>query len=138
MSTTHHAAAIIGCKIDKSKVMFEKSVRSCEHTALTHPAKFCPECGKKLWGVDTTSIIEYNRSDNELCGFRVFDNEYDDYILVVGRSVEIDTDCYNTSAKLDIVNDDISFDRKVLESSLKPVGLWDEKEFGIWVCMWIS
>jgi DNA-directed RNA polymerase subunit RPC12/RpoP len=144
MSTTYHAAAIVGCKIDGSKIFFNKEVRACKHLIPSQTpglppenAKFCSECGKKVWSKVSTSIPQYDEEEETLCGFRVFYDENDDCVFVAGEYTEIPNELEALPEMLDAgaAGDTV---RRNLKATLKPLGLWDEKQFGIWLVTWYS
>lgn len=136
MRVTHHAAVIVGCRVDKSEIFFEEEVRSCEHRILEGNAKFCPYCGKELWIQIDKSIPQYNENEKTLCGFRVFHNKYDDFVFVAGEFTEIDNYSDTPLEMLDAAAC-VVVQRK-LKFALRPLHLWNEKQFGIWVVMWRS
>lgn len=45
MGVTYNAAAVIGCKVPKSKIWVNKKTRSYQHVIHGH-VNFCSECGK--------------------------------------------------------------------------------------------
>jgi len=135
MSMTHHAAAIVGCKVDETKIFFKDSVRSCEHQLpLDHNAIFCPACGRKLWKQKDVTIPQYDYHDGSISGFRVIRDYYEDVAYIAGELTEIDN-CERIP-QLGINTDDCNAIRSRLKLTLEPLGLWNEKEFGIWVAAW--
>lgn len=141
MSVTYHAAAIVGCKIDKSEIFFLRKVRLCEHPLpdenlqLLYPkesTKFCQDCGKKLWKKEEKPIPQYDPDEEILCGLRVFSNKYDDFVIVAIRFVTTD-DNYPKMLASRAVDDTM---RSSLKIALQPHRLWDDRAFGIWVIMW--
>ena len=142
MSTTHHAAAIVGCKIDKSEIFLKEKVRSCEHplpegVRFRNYAKFCPDCGKKLWREEQKTIPQYDCYEETLCGFRVFYNEYDDFVIVASEFTETDNHSLIPLNMINISATNIIMQRG-LKNALKPHGLWNAETFGIWVVLWYS
>lgn len=141
MSTEYNAAAIVGCKIDKSKVFFTEEVRSCKHPIPMENAKFCPECGKNVFLKHNRAIPQYDWDEEStsgfstICGFTVFNYECNDFLIVAGKFTK--TDFYSEEPEmLDIstINDVLL----KLKLALEPCGLWDEKQFGIHVFQWCS
>ncbi|KKN99069.1 hypothetical protein LCGC14_0143160 [marine sediment metagenome] len=140
MSTTYHAAAVVGCRIPKSKIFLTEKVRECEHNIPESRIKddeFCAKCGKPLWVTLHKTIPEYNRDMNTLCTFRVFDIEWEDFITVAGPGAvsEVANDCEKPSQLIHLPASDV---RKRMERGLEKIGLWDDNEFGIWAILWGS
>lgn len=141
MSPTYHAAAVVGCRIPKSKIFLKERFRGCEH-GLPQPCdsgkeEFCAQCGKLLWVTLHKAIPEYNTDMGTLCTFRVFDIEWEDFITVAapGEVSETDFDSYTLANRLDIPTSSVA---KRMERSLGQFGLWDETTFGIWAVLWVS
>lgn len=135
MSTTYNAAAIVGCKIDKSKVFFIEQVRSCKHPISIENAKFCPECGEEVFVEQDGAIPQYDQDEKTICGFRAFYNEYNDFIIVASEFAEIDF--YSEEPKM-IDVDTVNGAQLRLKLALEPYNLWDKKQFGIHVFQWCS
>lgn len=142
MSTTHYAAAVVGCRIDKSEIFFKEEVRSCKCQTQEGPWSdaggrklYCPYCGKKMWQEVDKSIPQYVQDEKTLCGFTMFHNECDDFVVVAIEFTETNNysndspEMLSASAANDIM-------RRKLKSVLGKWGLWDEKQFGIHVVMW--
>lgn len=137
MSTTYHAAAVVGCKINKSKIFFTEKVRGCGHYSALAEDKFCPHCGQKAWREERRSILEYDKDEGTICGFRVFNNEHENYVFVAGRCTETDQFAYQPAKMLGTSTIHTEVQMK-LKSALAPLGLWDYEQFGIWVIVWTS
>lgn len=141
MSTTYHAAAVIGCRIPKSKLFLEEEIRGCEHELPkkydSDETQFCAQCGKLLWVTLHKTIPEYNPGMKTLCTFRVFDIEWEDFITVAapGEVSETDFNSYSLANRLGIPAPSVA---ERMERSLGELGLWDETTFGIWAVLWTS
>lgn len=137
MSTTYHAATIVGCKIDRSKIFFNQKVRQCEHLVpeIIRDIKFCPKCGKEMWIKKEVSIPEYDEDKEALCGFRTFFSDEDDCVFVAGEYIETDNNIYTP---IEMLSTDTYEIRKRLKTALEPFDLWDERQFGIWLVTWYS
>ena len=131
MSITYTAVVVVGCKIPKDRVTFDKDVRGCNCIIpveiVIEDMSFCPNCGKKIWITKTICSVEYNQEFgyNTLFGLRVFQQEYKDHVFVSGL------DTYKDSDRLD-ANVSLSLVKARVQEILEPHDLWDEKEFGIW------
>lgn len=134
MSTTYRATAIVGCRVDKSKVFLKKKVRGCKHeTPFGENAQFCPECGVKLW---TTLVIPrdiYDISAETILGFHVFFDENEDHLFIAADFTE--DDYYNDSEpkRISLQDASDSIEMSHFKSQMQRHGLWDENEVGIWV-----
>lgn len=144
MSDTYNAAAIIGCRIPKSKVFVGKPVRGCDHD-LPQPyaiseEKFCNKCGKPLWVTLHEAIPEYDYDQETLCGLRVFgyEDDYDDFIYVSGPGAVSEYNSSYPEPIEKISKGSIEPAAEEIESVLFQHGLWDETQFGIWLIVWCS
>ncbi len=81
-----------------------------------------------------TTIPEYDQGKGTVCGFRVIDNNWDDFVYVVGEASETNTDGALTTR----LTTDLLHLRDSLELELSDNDLWDEDEFGIWPVLWTS
>lgn len=135
MSTTYHAAAILGCRIDESKIFFKKEIRTCDHPLSDNNPKFCSECGKSVFLMVDTAIDEYDYSDQTLSGLRVFGNYVSDQVIIAVDSSIVDSEEW-ISTRID--PDHTIGSHSYLKEVLEPLGLWDEKQFGIWCMMWAN
>lgn len=133
MSTNYHAATIVGCRIEREKLFFTKKVRSCN--CATEETKYCQECGAKWLTRVDTAHPQYDHGKGELCGLRVFDNDYSDHVFIAAAFACVDDE---TFAPEGICVDGIlsgDFATKLI-NILEPLGMW--KNFGIWTIMWCS
>ncbi len=144
MRTTYHAAAVVGCRVDRSKVFILEDVRLCSHPLpsmetqrLRMDVNFCPICGKKLWSKEYKSIPQYDFVDETICGLRVVSNEYNDEVYIAAEVAEIDTHLDYDGKSISPHGIDTTV-RERIKAILEPIGLWNEEEFGIWVVMWCS
>ena len=138
MSTTYHAAAVIGCRIERSQLFCTEQKRGCGHDLpqpwATSEAKFCDQCGNQLWIGLQTAIPEYDQGKGTVCGFRLIDNHWDDYVYVVGEISTTNTDGALTTK----LTPDLIHIQDCFELELSGTDLWDEDEFGIWPFLWYS
>lgn len=142
MSTTHHAAVIVGCRIPYSELFVKSRVRICSHRIPGESLdvnlsfdKFCTECGNKLWKTVKEPIAQYDQTGETLCGFRVFAWSVDrDYAYVSDLFSEVDNK--SDVEPEPITLDNMSFVKDRIKSLLEAIGLWNENEFGIWPVLW--
>jgi hypothetical protein len=142
MSTTYYAVAIVGCKVEKSRVQLEKRSRNyCEHNPSNDEClEYCPRCGKHLWHIKKVWIPQFDEDEETICGFRVFYNEYEDYVIIAGDFVATDCDGYAMNGSMLTVDTNVTGiiapfaeSRQKLRAAIEPIGLWDDgKQFGIW------
>ena len=131
MSTTHHAAAIVGCRIPLSKLFVTNTIRSCGHPTPIGNAQFCPDCGKKLWQEVKQPISQYDHDASSLCGYRVFAFTVDsDYVYISDLFSEVKNEHYEKPRPITI--DQIPPIKIRIRAILGDIGLWNEDEFGIW------
>lgn len=111
----------------KLKIQVKEERLCCCPMVTVHAPHYCPDCGC-IWvrEIKSCAIDE----DNLPKGFdlRRFDNEYYlvwlDSLCEVGEGAEL----------LDLSDQEPA--RKALMEYLEPLGLWDEKEFGLWSAIW--
>jgi hypothetical protein len=138
MSTTYHAAAVVGCLVPRSKIFLKKEMRTCDHPIPEGNPKFCSECGKRVYLMVNTTIEEYDRDSRTLNGLCVFDNDYSDQILVAAEHAVVDTE-EQISSMINIYSSkDMQLLKRGVRLVLKPLGLWDEKQFGVFCIVWTS
>lgn len=132
MGTTYKAVTVVGCKIPKSRLFEIKVIRGCEHQipeSLKIDAQFCPQCGKKLW-IETTCVDpQYDEAQGTLCGFRVFSNHWDDFVIVAGRGAYVEADLHSGPNVLNVYTPNVSKD---MERRMSEYGFWCDEMFGIW------
>ena len=132
------ACAVIGLKIDNNKLYTTKRVRGCGHDlGENKKAKFCPECGEPTWDEDRVPIVGYDPDDFDTDGGQVFagyklvmpNGESDDAFLA-GLVLTDDEKGYGFADEVDF-----SHIKAHMKKTLLPLGLWDEKEFGLWAIL---
>lgn len=136
MSTTHHAAAIVGCLIPRSKLFSKKKVRTCGHPLPEGNPQYCQDCGKRIYLMVDIAIEGYDVDSATINGLKVFDSGYSNYVCVATAFAEVDTEDWISSI-LDTVHV-LAGSRAHFKQVLEPLGLWTEKHFGIWCVMWTS
>ncbi len=126
MGVSYNATAVLGIKIDRYRLHEKRTVKAYDHN-YPESMKFDPQTGNKLW-VQQESLISainhYDESDDYMLGpFKViFISESEDCYVVLS-SVSTDRRPKKTEA---------NFNREELQQVLEPLGLWDEKQFGLW------
>jgi len=131
MGASWRGSAVLGCEVT-GKTEREVATRVCAHD-ITAGAKFCAECGKPATELEKVPIDGWDTI--EQAGLSNYTTTDDDRQFVgVGVSVWDDGDAQRLS--LDTV--ELSAVRDKVRSVLTPIGLWDEKSFGLWAVLYCS
>ena len=142
-----YGRAVIGIKIDPDKLMTKGPVLGClAEEGEVNPKcpikglktdaklpKFCAECGEKPFVTDEKPIEGYDRDNSTLCGFTLRTPEPEGYpSLVVG----IDAGRARSGDNLSFIPMPTPYEidtvKHKLKVALEPLGLWDEKRFGLY------
>lgn len=115
------ARALLGLQVDYHKLMELPS--SCGHEKPAG-ANFCPECGKPSGSYDESSktiagysvLLDVERLEAYVCGASASDERPNG------------PQCRPTMLTTDMIADI----RIKMRNSLKPLGLWDERSFGLY------
>jgi len=134
--------AVVGCKLDSSKLFIKKKVRTCDHDFPEDVSRH-PETGMKLWTEIEAPISQYRADawprelregeDNILCRMV----EAEDGTLIAMTPDEIHVQVVLSSlfkAKMAAFPKDFDLKsaKRSLQEILEPFGLWDESKFGVW------
>ena len=141
MGVSYVAKAVIGVRIRGDRLKTVQDVRGCGHPLGS--GRFCQSCGKLSWVPQDTILSafahpkwpeEYTDEPGDGEGLGLFfgtDRRWAVYGYgVVGRN--------------DNEPDGVDVERTVTdiqtacEAVLGPLGLWDEKEFGLWAILYCS
>jgi len=138
----YHATAVVGCKILKDKVFYHVRECGCD-LAADFKGSLCLECGNDAWGPEQIrpdldshidgEINEDFSDDATIGGAEITIIECSDFMLV-GETIKVgyhDEDESRVSVKSIMTN--TSEIRKQVKAALEPAGLWDAKEFGVWL-----
>lgn len=132
------AYAVIGVKAnpDDFVIREKKKKRICKHK---FDSKFCPDCGCQKYTeiVEETSLLEENeRFEEEFRGFSVIKGIDDNDIYIgIAPGGETSSNGGPWDAFLNISDDDIRETREELKKELEPLGLWNERAFGLWAVL---
>lgn len=135
MGADYSSAAVIGVKIDQGKLATSKMVKAFPHD-FGPDINFHPKTGKKLWMEKAEYIPQYDEYKGTLAGFRVTfttDNTTM-YCGIVASGTHSNCGSEAKRTKLE----DIGEIKAKLKSALEPLGLWDEKSFGLWTVLHCS
>jgi len=158
MGVSYYASAAIGIRVDPEKLFVKRRVAACydrdgefrhacpfrktdmanEVSAAQLP-KFCPECGKEPSVVKKLPIEGMRYDDHEslwiLDSFRVLSTSVESRpCVVVGKFVRTGWD----KPIVFFAVPDIDAIRAKLLAALKPRGLWDDKQFGVYAVLYVS
>ena len=134
-----YAVGLIGVRLKPeviaSKLYTEKKVPGCKHVTR-HITEFCPTCGKVAYETVQEPIEEYdeNVDDGEpkLCGYRLLSRsseDYDDPVFIAhwcSRLLDVDEVAFKEMESVDMV-----YIKDTMRKRLKPLGLFDDKAFGL-------
>lgn len=155
MSIAYSSYALIGVKIDASKLRTTKRIRGCKHKIKDiEKKKFCDECGAKTFKEKDTLIPQFNDGEEDdldcdkfpcnqsLCGYPII-HLGSDYGEMGGdayvAALWICDDDYNDPNKnLMKIPKNIDEIRTKMRDTLGPIGFWDEKKFGLWAVQTVS
>lgn len=119
MGVNFKAYALIGVKVDGGKL----ADLGCEHDK-PDTAKYCPECGKP---------VVYGVTEDNVAGYQVVYGTHEDYAYIClhqigdGTSSNGGDDDQRVPIPLDITAAAMK-----MQNALGPLGLWDQKQFGLW------
>lgn len=145
MGVDWRAKAIIGCRIPLHKLSKTEQVRGCGCPYLQRSdVNFCPQCGAPAQKTETSPIEEWDEDNKTLFGYM-----YDDHgsnsiwaffgpYIVSTESNRAGGDGSHCVKHPDAPGDAVTCARHWCRNKLKPVGLWDEKEFGLWAMLYAS
>ena len=154
MSAVYYAYAVIGVRLLPEQFVTKdvRPVRGCEHK---FDSDFCPLCGSPKWKERKISFdaLVTDEGDDELDVFHGIPVSYDtdDRHVYLGITAKItDEGCGPDIATqsgrgpefvgLSRTTTKISVEqiREKLKSVLEPLGIWDEKSFGLWAVLYCS
>lgn len=137
--------AIIGIKVNPSKftTLEEKRGCKCEVEGI-EKMKFCPRCGAKSFVKEKVPIPQFkeDRDDDKfhnyqsLCNYAIIypDAENDGEAYVAAMYVDDSSYTEKNKNRMRIPKD-IETIKEKMKKLLKPIGLWDEKKFGLWAVL---
>ena len=139
MGADYSSYSIIGLKVDPDKLYTEAIRKTYNHN---HPEnmKFDPETGKKLWETRQEPISQFNESEEEFSGYPVVfgTDRGEAFICIYCASGTYSNGGSNSSfTKID---EDFNLikEKKEMKNLLEPLGLWNEKDFGLWTVLHCS
>jgi len=138
------AVAVIGIRHDPGVIkakLYQKSIgRACGHP-INEGQKFCPECGAPATKEFTDVIDAYDEENEVLCGYKLVhrgEGHYDDpEFIAYWTSGQVDRNTVRsiTSTLWGTSWSDV---REEMKAKLEPLGLYDERGFGLHVFLYES
>jgi hypothetical protein len=150
MSTDYRAIAVIGINIDLSKIPTEDTwVKVGKHNR-PKTMKFDPDTGVRLWNVISCPKFQFHRHDYSLGELEIpfidfpdemhielFDSGGQKTQTILGFGI-ISGTWEQPVLKCPYHLPAIENIKQELKNKLECVGLWDEKEFGLWAILQIT
>ena len=139
MGYSASAVAVIGIRhqpgVIKAKLFRNVQRRACRHTIYPNQ-KFCPQCGKPATKETQVSIKEYDDENETLCGYKLVgrgEGYYDDpEFIAFWTSFQVDRNNVR-SLTTQLWGTSWSDVREEMKQKLSPLGLYDERGFGLHV-----
>ncbi len=150
MSVTVAVDTVVGVMFPKEKLFYDKKVKTFNHD-YPDTMKFCSDTGKALWKIDKHCPLfpglEYG--DDRFAGLKLvngpsvheqnkngnWESEYKTFY--VGKS--FGTNAYEDNKRVSYISEKAVADIKTeVQAKLEPLGLWDEKNFGIWTVLYVG
>lgn len=144
MGADFRAYAVIGLRVDEERLYGPpKKVKAFEHN---HPEDWevDPRTGKKLWYEERPPLADYDPQGTEkILGYKVVTGTWtgrgrDAYICLhfAGNRT------YSNGGQkddLDLLNlPELQQSKEKMKEALSPLGIWNEKEFGLWAVLYCS
>jgi hypothetical protein len=123
---------LIGIPIDPETIMRKKRARGCQCAAdIREKANFCPECGKRAWveqdvpvGDLTVNLEDACVGDGLIGDVKVY-GQCGAYYAYVAQSHGSGEEAFMPLGNFEEA-------KAKLKAKIEPLGLWDEKKFGIY------
>jgi hypothetical protein len=137
MGADFTSSAVVGLKIDPKKLTISKKVRSCKCDVKDiETMKFCPKCGEEVFTEELDCIPGYNE-DGDLCGYKLIFGT--DQIEAYVCAFLAEQDDYGDKVQdFTQLPDNIKEIKEKMRDTIGPLGLWDEKKFGLWSVLYCS
>ena len=133
MGVSFSAGAAIGVCVRKSQLYRSEQVPGCACPVLVAGAKFCPQCGKPMTKTRRVPIAGYDDGKETVAGFPIVwatHEERGESYCVIG-SLCVRAGGEDVPQMVAFVKSRDSL-HDSLKAALEPLGLWDEKAFGLW------
>lgn len=139
MGIDAHAVALIGLTIGKRDVLYQpkRKVKLFDHN---HPENWIvdPESGKALWKEVRDPIPGYEEGyPSTLCGYSIHLTRHSQAFVAL-RATETESHRSGSLASMGSLPANIEEEKKKMKDVLEPLGLWDERSFGLWAIQLIN
>ncbi len=136
MGADYYSYAVIGIEIDPEKLVTETEERGCDCKEVP-TGKFCSSCGATATvKVKAEDIIWEIEEDDDFHGYKIIFGTDREKAYISAVWAEEDEDgsinCFNQ------IPNDIEGIRNKMKDTLDPLGLWDEKKFGLYSVLYCS
>lgn len=130
MGVDYYAHAVIGCEVT-GKLTKRVTAPGCPHVSLPATAPFCAFCGKPSTKVVEAPIDGYDEEDHAIGNYCVVGTT-DGERQFVGLIASSDPDVNGGATRLGGDLPDLNTFKLELRLTLEPLGIWDDKSFGLW------
>lgn len=150
MSVDFRAVAVIGSKIDLSKIPTKDTWIKVGKHNRPKTMKFDPDTGNQLWNVISCPKFQFHRENDSLgepkisfidfsgkIRIELFDSGEENKQTILGFGISSGT-WEQPVLKCPYPLPAIEQVKNKLKEKLEPLGLWDEKEFGLWAILQIT
>lgn len=118
---------VIGVMVDKNKLYVTKAERNCDcEVDGIENMKFCSECGATVMGKVKVNIPEIE--DYKIEEFPI--HEFNDHSII--SIPETYKKGYEDDINFVKIPENWNELKEKMKETLEPLGLWDDKEFGVW------
>ena len=134
MSVSYISYAIIGVKVDIDKIFPIRNSRTCD-CDVDLSGNFCSQCGSKLFEKKIEYIEGFDKTKNILHGYKVVFGTDDEDPIIAAKYVK---NSNWDSPSFEQIPTDIADVKNKMRDLFGPLGLWDEKKFGLWSVLYCS
>lgn len=139
MGVSYYSKAVIGIRVPPADFFVDKTVKTFDHD---YPEDFThdPKSGKKLWMTVREPRPDLNvpvdwEIDNGLNGFEFFDStDSEETVLGIG----CESGNWQGEVAFRPLPKDINTLKEELRQLLEPLGMWNEKAFGLYSVQYCS
>lgn len=135
------AMALIGVRVDRrdfeERLYQRANVKAFQHD-YGQDMKFDPQTGKPLWKESQEPVDGWNEEDEQLFGYPVVDDGSEGkykYICLYATGKKTDDNGGPYDQMQDVVLANLSVARNKMRKELEKLGLWSDKQFGLWAVL---
>lgn len=149
MSVNYTSFAIIGIKVDSGKFTTIEKKRGCNCDVKNiEKMKFCPSCGAKVFITEETPLPQFDENPKNwkelpgphtFCDYPViYEGSYSEMAYIAALVVSDNQYSDKPDKSRMQIPKDINAIKETMKNTLGPIGLWDEKKFGIWAVLAVN